>query len=66
MPDSETCVKFGKFGVRVMIEDKEIQHYSIHVDAAKKEVNCWIASEAGKVREYLFAIEHLVQVFPKI
>ena len=39
-----------------MIEDKEVQHYAIHVDPAKKEVSCWIASEAGKVCEFLFAI----------
>ena len=65
MPDSETCIRFGNFGARVMIEDKETQHYSIHVDPAKKEVSCWIASEAGKVREYLFAIDILFKFFPK-
>ena len=52
---SETCIKFGEHGARVMIEDKEIPHYAIHVDQAKKEVSCWIASEAGKVCESLFA-----------
>ena len=36
-----------------MVEDKEVQHYAMHVDPAKKEVSCWIASEAGKVRELL-------------
>ena len=61
MPDWETCIRFGKFGARVMIEDKATQHYSIHVDPAKKEVSCWIASEAGKVREYLFAIVKFFQ-----
>ena len=54
MPD--TCIKFGEFGARIMIEDKEVQHYAILVDPAKKEVSCWIASEAGKVCEFLFAI----------
>ena len=39
-----------------MIEDKEIQHYAINVDQDKKEISCWIASEAGKVRESLFAM----------
>ena len=46
----ETCIRFGEHGARVMIEDKEIQHYTIHIDQVKKEVSCWIASEAGKVR----------------
>jgi len=44
----ETCIRFGEHGARVMIEDKEVQHYAMHVDTAKKEVSCWIASEAGK------------------
>lgn len=51
---SETCIRFGEFGARVMIEDEEVQHYAMHIDPAKKEVSCWIASEAGKVREFLF------------
>ena len=42
-----------------MIENKEIEHYSIHTDPAKKEVSCWIASEAGKVRESIFAVNIL-------
>jgi len=37
-----------KHGARVMVEDKEVQHYAMHVDPVKKEVSCWIASEAGK------------------
>jgi hypothetical protein len=56
----ETCIKFGKHGLhgaRVMIENNEIEHYDIHVDPAKKEVSCWIASEEGKVRDYLFDID---------
>jgi len=44
----ETCVTFGKFGARVMVEDQEVQHYAMHIDPVKKEVSCWIASEAGK------------------
>jgi len=44
----ETCIWFGSFGARVMIENKEVQHHGMHVDPAKKEVTCWIASEAGK------------------
>ena len=58
----ETCVRFGEHGARVMIENKEIEHYAIHVDPVKKEVSCWIASEEGKVRhirESLFAVEIL-------
>ena len=51
---SETCIRVGEYGARVMIEDKEIPHYAIHVDQAKKEATCWIASEVGKVRESLF------------
>ena len=39
-----------------MIEDEEIPHYATHVDPVKKEVTCWIASEAGKVRESLFTM----------
>ena len=56
----ETCVRFGKHGARVMIEDKEIEHYAMQGDPAKKEVSCWIASEANKVRESLFVIEIFV------
>ena len=59
MPD-DTCIRFGELGARVMVEDKEVQHYNIHVDPAKKEVNCWIASEAGKVCESLFAFVLLI------
>jgi len=44
----ETCMRFGEFGARVMIENKEVQHYAMHFDPAKKEVSCWIASEEGK------------------
>lgn len=47
---SETSITFGEFGARVMIEDEEVPHYAISVDPVKKEVSCWIASEAGKVR----------------
>ena len=36
MPD--TCIRFGKLGARVVIEDKEVEHYNIQVDPAKKEV----------------------------
>ena len=50
----ETCIKLGELGARVMIENKEIEHYAVHVDPVKKEVSCWIASEAGKVRKPLF------------
>jgi hypothetical protein len=53
---SETCIRFGEFGARVMIEDEEVQHYAMHIDPVKREVSCWIASEAGKVRETLFVI----------
>ena len=53
---AETCIRFGQHGARVMIEDKEIPHYAIHVDPVKKEVSCWISSEAGKVREFLFSL----------
>jgi hypothetical protein len=49
---ADTCIRFGEFGARVMIEDKKIQHYAMHVDADKKEVSCWIASEPDKVREF--------------
>ena len=50
----ETYLTFGGHNARVMIEDKEIPHYAINVDPEKKEVTCWIASEAEKVCEYLF------------
>ena len=52
---AETCIRFGEHGARVMIEGKEIPHYAMHVDPVKKEVSCWIASEAGKVRGPLFS-----------
>jgi hypothetical protein len=39
---------FGELGARVMVEDEEVQHYAINVDPVKREVSCWIASEAGK------------------
>ena len=47
----ETCIKFGEHAARVMVEGKEVPHFAMHVDPAKKEVSCWIASEEGKVRE---------------
>ena len=50
---SETCIMFGELGARVIVEDKQVQHYAIHVDPIKKEVSCWIASEAGKVSKSL-------------
>jgi len=53
MTTQETSITLGKFGARVMVEDKEVEHYAIHVDPVKKEVSCWIASEAGKVREII-------------
>ena len=53
---TETCIRFGEHGARVMIEEKEIPHYAMHVDPVKKEVSCWIASEAGKVRGSLFSL----------
>ena len=57
---AETCITFGGIGsARVMIEDEEVQHYAMHVDPAKKEVSCWIASEAGKVRELLLLLHTL-------
>jgi hypothetical protein len=40
----------------VMIEEKEIPHYAMHVDLAKKEISCWIASEAEKVGGSLFSL----------
>ena len=58
----ETCIRFGEHRARIMIENKEVPHYAMHVDPAKKEVSCWIASEAGKVREPLFA-RHLVHLW---
>ena len=57
-------MKFGGFGARVMIENNEIQHYATHIDSAKKEVSCWIASEEGKVR--LFAVDLFIRMIPTI
>jgi hypothetical protein len=48
---AETCIRFGEFGARVMIEEEEVPHYAMNIDPAKKEVSCWIASKEGKVRE---------------
>ena len=59
MSKLETCIKFGELGARVIIDDEEIPHYDIYIDSAKKEVSCWIASEAGKVRDFFFAIDVL-------
>lgn len=42
-----------------MIEDQEVRHYDMHVDPVKKEASCWIASEAGKVRDSLFTVDIL-------
>ena len=53
---SETCIKLGELGARVMIENKEIPHYAIHVDPVEKEVSCWIPSEAGKVCDFFFSL----------
>ena len=52
----ETFLTIEKFGARVKVEDKEVAHYAVQVDPVKKEVSCWIASEAGKVRESLDTI----------
>ena len=49
----ETWLKFGEYGARIMIEKKEVPHYNIKVDPEKKEITCWIASEEGKVCEFL-------------
>jgi len=62
---TRTCIRFREHGARVMIEDKEIEHYAMHVDPIKKEVTCWIASEANKVRKSffdvrVFAIDNLI------
>ena len=46
---SETCIKLGVHGARVMIDNKEIPHYAIQVNPEKKEVSCWIESQAEKV-----------------
>ena len=51
MPELETCIKFGEHSARVMIENKEVPHFDMHVDPEKREVSCWLASEEGKVRE---------------
>ena len=32
-----------------MIENKEIPHYATQVDPEKKEVSCWVESQAEKV-----------------
>jgi hypothetical protein len=53
---SETCIKFGGHGARVMIEHHETPHYKIHVDEEKKEVTCWVESQAEKVCESLFTM----------
>ena len=53
---AETCIRFREHGARVMIEEKEIPHYAMHVDPVKKEVSCWIASKAGKVCGPLFSL----------
>ena len=46
---AETCIKLGVYGARVMIENKEIPHYATQVDPEKKEVSCWVESQAEKV-----------------
>ena len=53
---SETCIKLEELGARVMIENNEIPHYLINADPAKKEVSCWIPSEADKVCESLLTM----------
>ena len=52
----ETCITFGEFGARVMMENNEVEHYAMQVDPVKKEVSCWIASEAGKVRQIILSL----------
>jgi hypothetical protein len=56
MSELETCIKFGEQGARVMIENNETPHYKIHVDEEKKEVTCWVESQAEKVCEFLFTM----------
>ena len=50
----ETCAKLGEHGARVMIENNLTPHYEIYVDREKKEVTCWVESQAEKVFEPLF------------
>jgi len=44
-----TRMQLGEYTVRVTVEGKEVEHYSIEGDETKKEVTCWIASTEGKV-----------------
>ena len=53
---SDTCIKFGEYGARVMIENKEIPHYNINVDLGRKKISCWIESQAEKVCESIFTM----------
>ena len=62
MSESETCIKLGVHGARIKIENKEIPHYAIQVDREKKEVSCWVESQAEKVVN-LFLLCHIDILF---
>lgn len=48
-PPSNTSLACGGYNARVLVDGKEVPHYSIEVNEEKKESICWIASESGKV-----------------
>jgi len=50
---SQSCLTYADFKVSVLIDGKEIPHYGIETNEEKREVSCWIASEAGKVTNSL-------------
>lgn len=45
-------LSYKSYQAWIKIDGKESQCYSTDVDHAKKTVTCWIASEAGKVRQH--------------
>ncbi|KAF8150147.1 hypothetical protein B0H34DRAFT_732740 [Crassisporium funariophilum] len=49
---------FENFEAWVKVDDKDTQAYCIETDKAKKEVTCWIASEAGKTFSILCQKSH--------
>lgn len=45
----DTYLTFENFQAHILVDGKEVPHYSIEVNKEKKEATCWIASQTGQV-----------------
>jgi hypothetical protein len=42
-------LEFNNFAAFIKVDGQELECHALSVDKEKKHVNCWIASEVGKV-----------------